>query len=70
VQTTENTTAKGLNVDQAPKTDTERPRKKVQRHSPDRLLRRPVELPGGLMVSAERHKGRIMVRVESPTVEQ
>jgi hypothetical protein len=40
--------------------------RKVQRHSPDRLLRRPVELPGGVKVSAERHKGRIVVRVESP----
>ena len=33
---------------QCPKTDVERPRKKVQRHSPHRLLRRPVELPGGI----------------------
>lgn len=53
-------------MDQTPKTDAERPRKKVQRHSPHRLLRRPVTLPGGLVVSAERHKGRIVVRVESP----
>jgi hypothetical protein len=52
-------------VDQTPKTDAERPRKKVQRHSPDSLLRRPVELPGGLVVSAERRNGRILVRVES-----
>jgi hypothetical protein len=28
--------------------------------------RRPVELTGGVTVSAERHKGRIVVRVESP----
>jgi hypothetical protein len=63
---TECDTAKGLNVAESPKHNAERPRKKVQRHSPDRLLRRQVELPGGLVVSAERHNGRIMVRVESP----
>ena len=65
-QLTETVTAKGLSVDQARKSDTERPKRKVQRHSPDRLLRRPVELPGGVRVSAERHRGRIVVRVESP----
>jgi hypothetical protein len=53
-------------MEQTQKKDDERPKKKVRRHSPDRLFRRPVELPGGVMVSAERHKGRIMVRVESP----
>jgi hypothetical protein len=42
------------------------PKKRVQRHSPDRLLRRPVQLVGGVTVSAERHKGRIMVRFELP----
>jgi hypothetical protein len=42
-------------------------RYRVQRHAPTQLLRRPVELPGGIRVSAERHKkGRIMVRIESP----
>ena len=46
-----------------------RPRK-VQRYSPDRLLRRPVKLEGGVTVSAERHKGRIVVRVESPGEER
>jgi hypothetical protein len=39
-----------------------------QRHSPDLLLRRAVELPGGVVVSAEKHRGRIVVRVESPDV--
>jgi hypothetical protein len=67
---TESIAAKGLNVAQTPKSDAERPRKKVQRHSPDRLLRRPVELPGGLVVSAERHKGRLVVRFESPEAER
>ena len=57
-------------MDQTPKNDAERPKKKVQRHSPDRLLRRPVQLGGGVTVSAERHKGRIMVRVESPDDER
>jgi len=49
---------------------TNSPKRKVQRYSPDRLLRRPLLLPGGLVVSAERHKGRIVVRVESPLDER
>jgi hypothetical protein len=40
--------------------------RKVQRHSPDRLLRRPIQLAGGVTVSAEKHNGRILVRVEMP----
>jgi hypothetical protein len=47
-----------------------RPPRKVQRYSPDRLLRRPVQLEGGVTVSAERHKGRIVVRVESLPAER
>jgi len=42
------------------------PKRKVQRHSPRRLLQKTVVLPGGVTVSAEKHKGRIVVRVESP----
>jgi len=42
------------------------PKRKVQRHSPHRLLRKKLALPGGVTVSAEKHKGRIVVRVESP----
>jgi hypothetical protein len=48
-------------VGQNPQSDAERPRKKVQR-----LLRRPVQVDGGVIVSAERRRGRIVVRVESP----
>ena len=29
--------------------------RKVQRHSPDRLLRQKLVLPGGITVSAEKH---------------
>lgn len=47
-------------------TNTNRPRRKVQRHSPDRLLRRPLVLAGEITVSAEKHKGRLVVRVETP----
>jgi|GEM_PF-2910888 hypothetical protein len=43
-----------------------RTKRKVQRHSAQRLLRKPVVLPGGVTVSAERHKGRLVVRVEAP----
>jgi len=43
-----------------------RPQRKVQRHSPDRLLRQKLVLPGGVTVSAEKHKGRLMVRFEWP----
>jgi len=42
------------------------PKLKVQRHSPHRLLRQKLVLPGGVIVSAERHKGRLVVRVELP----
>jgi hypothetical protein len=45
------------------------PKRKVQRHSPRRLLEKKLVLPGGVIVSAERHKGRIVVRVESPSKE-
>ena len=38
----------------------------VQRHSPHRLPRKKLVLPGGITISAERHKGRVMVRVEVP----
>jgi hypothetical protein len=44
----------------------ERSKGRVERHSPNRLLHKPVQLPGGVTVSAERHNGRLMVRVESP----
>lgn len=40
--------------------------RRVQRHSPDRLLRRKLVLPGGITVSAEKHRGRLVVRVETP----
>jgi hypothetical protein len=52
-------------MEQGPTNDVKPPKKKVQRHSPDRLLRRPGELPGGLAISAELHKGKIVVRLES-----
>jgi hypothetical protein len=42
------------------------PKRKVQRHSPHRLLRKKLFLPGGVTVSAERHRGRLVVRVEVP----
>ena len=48
------------------KRDEEPPRLKVLRHSPDRLLRRKVVLPDGSTVSAEKHRGRLVVRVEVP----
>jgi hypothetical protein len=46
------------------------PKRKVQRHSPDRLLRQKLVLPGEITVSAEKHRGRLVVRVESPDDEQ
>jgi hypothetical protein len=39
---------------------------RVQRYSTKRLLRKPVELPSGVIVAAERHKGQLVVRVVSP----
>ena len=46
------------------------PKRKVQRHSPDRLLRQKFVLPGGITVSAEKHRGRLVVRVELPGEER
>ena len=43
--------------------------RRVQRHSPDRLLRQKLVLPGEITVSAEKHMGRLVVRVESPGVD-
>jgi hypothetical protein len=51
-------------VEQNPKTDTKGPRKKVQRYSPDRLLREKIKVPAATTVSAERHNGRVMLRFE------
>ena len=47
-----------------PLTRTHEPRVRVQRHSPHRLLRKKLVLPGGITISAEKHRGRVMVRVE------
>jgi hypothetical protein len=47
-----------------------RTKRRVQRHSLHRLLRQKLILPGEITVSAERHKGRIVVRVESPEDER
>jgi len=44
--------------------DRETLHRRVQRHSPHRLLHRPVVLPGGITISAEKHRGRVVVRVE------
>ena len=57
-------------MDQPPKQAVERLKRRVQRHSPDRLLRQKLVLPGGITVSAEKHKGRLMVRVETPQEER
>ena len=60
-------------MEQDSEIDTLQSRKKVQRHSPDRLLRQPVRLEGDVTVSAERHRGRLVVRLESlesPEIEQ
>jgi hypothetical protein len=53
-------------VDEPPKQLVERLKLRVQRHSPHQLLRRKLVLPGGITVSAEKHRGRVMVRVEVP----
>jgi cob(I)alamin adenosyltransferase len=63
---TESATAKGLTVEQIPKTDAKQLKQKVQRYSPDRLLRQKLVLPAATTVSAEKHKGRVMVRFEMP----
>jgi len=52
-------------VADVPQNEAGRPRKKVQRHSPDRLLRKPLVFDG-VRVSAEKRKGRLMIRFETP----
>lgn len=42
------------------------PKRKVKRHCPDRLLRRPLVLAGEITISAEKNNGRLVVRVETP----
>ena len=44
--------------------------RRVQRHSPHRLLRKKLVLPGGITISAEKHRGRVVVRVEMPEGKQ
>ncbi len=53
-------------MDDPQKSTVERLKRRVQRHSPDRLLRRPVVLAGGVEVAAEIHRGRIVIRIELP----
>jgi hypothetical protein len=55
--------------DESKKND-ERPKRRVRRYSPDRLLRQPVVLSGGGTVSVEKHRGRLAVRVEVPDGER
>jgi hypothetical protein len=52
-----------------PKVTPERGKRRIVRHSTQKLLQRPVQLQGGLILSAEKHKGRLVVRVESPLAE-
>jgi hypothetical protein len=40
--------------------------RRVRRYSPQRLLDQPLVLPNGEIVTVERHKGRLMIRVEVP----
>ena len=53
-------------MNSSPKPNPVPPKRKVQRHSPDRLLRQKLVLPGDITVSAEKHKGRLVARIESP----
>jgi hypothetical protein len=47
----------------------EEPRKRrprVQRHTLQRLKRRPVQIPAGAKVTAEHDDGQLVVRIEHP----
>ena len=39
-------------------------KRRVRRYSPGRLLRQPVVAVGGEVVSAEEHKGRLVIRFD------
>jgi hypothetical protein len=62
---TENSTSKGLSVDQTSNADAEQPKRKVRRYSPERLMREKLDVRAPSIVSTEKHRGRLMVRVES-----
>ena len=57
-------------MDRDPQGEKEYPKRKVERYSPNRLLRKKLILPGDIAVSAEKHRGRLVVRVESPSAER
>jgi len=53
-------------VDQNPKTDNEQPRKKVRHYSLSRLARETISILADSVLSIAKHRGQMMVRVESP----
>jgi hypothetical protein len=55
-----------LPLEDDPKKNDERSKLRVRRFSPERLLRRPIALAGGVTVSVEKHRGRKVVRLEEP----
>lgn len=52
------------------KPSAERPKRKIRHYSPDRLLREKITVPAESTLSTEKHRGRLMVRVESPQDER
>jgi hypothetical protein len=53
-------------MNQTPKLSEERFKRRVRRRSPHRLLRKKRVLPGGITISAEIRKGRVLVRIDAP----
>jgi len=53
-------------VEQTPKTHDEQPRKKVRHYSLSRLARETVSILADSALSLAKHRGQMMVRVESP----
>jgi hypothetical protein len=66
VQTMENTTAKGLTVNQTANHDAERPNKMVRHFTTGQLLGRRVPVPPDSTISMTKNDGRLKLRVESP----
>ena len=53
-------------MEQTPKTHDEQPRKKVRHYSLSRLARETVSILADSALSLAKHRGQMMVRVESP----
>jgi len=67
---TELTTTKGLSVEKGQKKRGECQKRGARRYSVSQLRRKKIPVRADSMLSAETHRGQLMVRVEPPEVER